>query len=142
MTCAPAYAASWAPMSRSRGAHAARSVVANSRQAERYRSGRVFLAGDAAHVFSAGGSAINVGLLDAISLGDRLARVLRGKADQTLLDGYESERIPAGRRAIQQTRIQVALDGDDESDDALRHVLSEVLKDRSAARRIARLLER
>ncbi|WP_410959515.1 FAD-dependent monooxygenase, partial [Salmonella sp. SAL4432] len=47
---------------------AARSIVANSRQAERYRSGRVVLAGDAAHVLSAGGSALNVGLLDAISL--------------------------------------------------------------------------
>jgi 2-polyprenyl-6-methoxyphenol hydroxylase-like FAD-dependent oxidoreductase len=123
-------------------AHAARSIVANSRQAERYRSGRVFLAGDAAHIFSAGGSAINVGLLDAIALGDRLARVLRGEADETVLDGYEAERIPAGRRAIEQTRIQVTLDGDDESGNALRSVLGEVLKDRSAARRIARLLER
>lgn len=124
-------------------AHAARSTIGNSRQAERYRSGRVFLAGDAAHVFSSGGSALNVGLSDAIALAERLTVALRTDtvAGSSHLDGYQAERYPAARRAIAVTRVQRALETADETGDALRDVFGELLRDRSAARRIARLLE-
>ncbi|HEY8458717.1 MAG TPA: FAD-dependent monooxygenase [Actinopolymorphaceae bacterium] len=123
--------------------YAARSVVGNSRQAERYRVGRVFLAGDAAHVFSAGGSALNVGLTDAIVLAEVLASALRDEADvdEALLDSYERRRRPAAARALAHTRVQNVLEAADEEGDALRDVFAELLKDRAASRRIATLLE-
>ncbi|GHB45227.1 FAD-dependent oxidoreductase [Streptomyces viridiviolaceus] len=73
----------------------------DERQAPRYRLGRVFLAGDAAHVHSpAGGQGMNTGLQDAANLAWRLAAAVRGWAPEGLLDGYESERHPIGRTVI------------------------------------------
>ena len=70
----------------------------NSRIASAYRSGRVFLVGDAAHVHSPmGGPGLNLGLQDAVNLGWKLAAVIAGGADPALLDTYEAERRPAGR---------------------------------------------
>jgi 2-polyprenyl-6-methoxyphenol hydroxylase-like FAD-dependent oxidoreductase len=64
------------------------------RMVNRYRVGRVFLAGDAAHVHPpAGGQGLNTGVQDAYNLGWKLAHVLRGGPD-SLLDTYESERLP------------------------------------------------
>ena len=64
------------------------------RMVNRYRVGRVFLAGDAAHVHPpAGGQGLNTGVQDAYNLGWKLAHVLRGTPD-SLLDSYESERLP------------------------------------------------
>ncbi|GAA3133622.1 FAD-dependent oxidoreductase [Streptosporangium carneum] len=66
----------------------------NVRMAERFRVGRVFLAGDAAHVHSpAGGQGLNTGVQDAYNLGWKLAAVLGG-APGRLLDTYEEERLP------------------------------------------------
>ena len=66
----------------------------NVRVAERYRAGRVFLAGDAAHVHPpTGGQGLNTSIQDAYALGWRLAAVLQGAPD-ALLDSYESERRP------------------------------------------------
>ncbi|MER5618796.1 FAD-dependent monooxygenase [Streptomyces sp. NPDC002215] len=66
-----------------------------ARTAETYRSGRVFLVGDAAHQFPpTGGLGMNSGLADADNLGWKLAAVLRGGASDSLLDGYERERRP------------------------------------------------
>jgi hypothetical protein len=63
--------------------------------AERFRAGRIFLAGDAAHVHSpAGGQGMNTGIQDAINLAWKLAAVLHGSASQGLLDTYDSERRP------------------------------------------------
>jgi hypothetical protein len=71
--------------------------VAN-RLADSYRSGRVFLAGDAAHVHSpAGGQGMSVGIQEATNLGWKLAFAARGPADETLLDSYERERRPVER---------------------------------------------
>ena len=68
------------------------------RQATRYQAGRVFLAGDAAHVHSpAGAQGMNTGIQDAWNLGWKLALVVRGVADEALLDSYEPERLPVGR---------------------------------------------
>lgn len=122
-------------------ATAVRSTVGNSRQADAYRSGRVFLAGDAAHVFNAGGSALNVGLQDALDLARRLAAVLRDGAPAEELDGYESVRRPAGERALQHTRAQAALTGRDNTSYAFRQVLGTVIADPAAARSLARLIE-
>ncbi|MCI0571106.1 MAG: FAD-dependent monooxygenase, partial [Myxococcaceae bacterium] len=68
------------------------------RQAARYRAGRVFLAGDAAHVHSpAGAQGMNMGIQDAWNLGWKLALVVRGVADEALLGSYEAERWSIGR---------------------------------------------
>jgi 2-polyprenyl-6-methoxyphenol hydroxylase-like FAD-dependent oxidoreductase len=77
-------------------------TAGNSRQADRYRAGPVLLAGDAAHVFGAGGS-LNAGLLDAVNLGWKLAAQVAGWAPEGLLDSYHAERHLAGQRAILQT---------------------------------------
>ena len=74
------------------------------RQAVRYRAGRVFLAGDAAHVHSpAGAQGMNTGIQDAWNLGWKLALVDRGVADEALLDSYQSERWPIGRFVLRIT---------------------------------------
>jgi 2-polyprenyl-6-methoxyphenol hydroxylase-like FAD-dependent oxidoreductase len=74
------------------------------RHATRYRAGRVFLAGDAAHVHSpAGAQGMNTGIQDAWNLGWKLALVDRGVADPALLDTYEAERRPVGRLVLRFT---------------------------------------
>jgi 2-polyprenyl-6-methoxyphenol hydroxylase-like FAD-dependent oxidoreductase len=67
----------------------------NVRMVDDYRVGRVFLAGDAAHVHSpAGGQGMNTGISDAVNLGWKLAAVIAGRADGSLLDTYAAERLP------------------------------------------------
>jgi 2-polyprenyl-6-methoxyphenol hydroxylase-like FAD-dependent oxidoreductase len=83
-------------------------IVGNSRLADRYRAGRILLAGDAAHVFGAGGN-LNAGLLDAVNLGWKLAAVTGGRAPDGLLDSYHAERHLAGQHALLQSRAQNAL---------------------------------
>jgi 2-polyprenyl-6-methoxyphenol hydroxylase-like FAD-dependent oxidoreductase len=74
------------------------------RHATRYRSGRVFLAGDAAHVHSpAGAQGMNTGIQDAWNLGWKLALAVRQVADQALLDSYDAERRPVGRFVVRFT---------------------------------------
>jgi len=73
----------------------------DERQAPHYRVGRVFLAGDAAHVHSpAGGQGMNTGLQDAANLGWKLAVAAQGGAADDLLDSYERERHPVGRLVL------------------------------------------
>ena len=67
--------------------------------AQRFRQGRVFLAGDAAHLFTpTGGLGYNTAVEDAVNLAWKLASVLRGQAPAALLDSYESERKPVAER--------------------------------------------
>jgi 2-polyprenyl-6-methoxyphenol hydroxylase-like FAD-dependent oxidoreductase len=67
----------------------------NVRMVDDYRVGRVFLAGDAAHVHSpAGGQGMNTGISDAVNLGWKLAAVVAGWAEESLLDSYTAERLP------------------------------------------------
>ncbi|MFK0170321.1 FAD-dependent monooxygenase [Streptomyces sp. NPDC090306] len=69
--------------------------------ADRFRVGRVFLAGDAAHVHSpAGGQGLNTSVQDAYNLGWKLGAVLRGGAPAALLDTYEEERLPNAARML------------------------------------------
>ena len=71
--------------------------------AERYRDGRVLLAGDAAHLlWPAGGFGMNTGVGDAVDLGWKLAAVLAGWGGPKLLDSYEPERRPIGMRNVQE----------------------------------------
>jgi NADPH-dependent dioxygenase len=68
------------------------------------RSHRCFVAGDAAHVHSpAGGQGMNTGLQEAFNLGWKLAAVVRGQADQRLLDTYSTERVPIGQALLAST---------------------------------------
>ncbi|MFD8011280.1 FAD-dependent monooxygenase [Streptomyces sp. NPDC058955] len=81
-----------------------------TRLADRYRAGRVFLAGEAAHThFPLGGQALSTGMDDAVNLGWKLAADLAGSAPEGLLDTYEAERLPVARRACATVRAQVAL---------------------------------
>jgi 2-polyprenyl-6-methoxyphenol hydroxylase-like FAD-dependent oxidoreductase len=74
------------------------------RQIAHYRSGRVFLAGDAAHIHSpVGAQGMNTGIQDAWNLGWKLALVMRGSANPHLLDSYEAERWPVGRFLLRYT---------------------------------------
>ncbi|WP_436762928.1 FAD-dependent monooxygenase [Streptosporangium sp. V21-05] len=73
----------------------------NLRMVDTYRVGRVFLAGDAAHVHSPfGGFGMNTGIQDAYNLGWKLALVIQGAAEDHLLDSYESERLPTARAVL------------------------------------------
>jgi 2-polyprenyl-6-methoxyphenol hydroxylase-like FAD-dependent oxidoreductase len=68
---------------------------------DRYRAGRVLLAGDAAHVHSpAGGQGMNTGIQDAYNLGWKIDAVLRGRARDDLLDTYQEERMPVARSVL------------------------------------------
>ncbi|MGW6915526.1 FAD-dependent monooxygenase [Kitasatospora sp. NPDC054939] len=82
----------------------------DERQAPNYRSGRVFLAGDAAHCHSpAGGQGMNTGLQDAANLSWKLAATLRGRAGDALLDTYQTERHPVGRAVLRSSGALVRL---------------------------------
>ena len=118
-----------------------RSTIGNSRQADAYRAGHIFLAGDAAHVFNAGGTSLNIGLQDALDLADRLVAVLAGGRPESDLDGYHTARHAAGLRALHHTRAQAAISRNDDVGHALRQTLAPALRSGRAARRLARLLE-
>jgi 2-polyprenyl-6-methoxyphenol hydroxylase-like FAD-dependent oxidoreductase len=71
------------------------------RVASQFRSGGIFLCGDAAHVHSpAGGQGMNIGIADAYDLATRLAAVLTGQASPAVLDGYEHDRRPAALEVV------------------------------------------
>jgi hypothetical protein len=74
------------------------------RVAPRFRDGRAFLLGDAAHVHSpVGGQGMNTGIGDAVNLAWKLASVLKGEAGAAILDTYETERIAFARRLVETT---------------------------------------
>ncbi|MEV4623105.1 FAD-dependent monooxygenase [Asanoa sp. NPDC049573] len=111
-----------------------------TRQAAEYRAGRVFLAGDAAHIHSpAGGQGLNLGLQDAFNLGWKLAEVVRGESGDELLDTYHAERHPVAARVLQSTQAQGVLLVPDEDVTALRAVFSELVDSRALAERVAGL---
>ncbi|MGO1052536.1 FAD-dependent monooxygenase [Crossiella sp. CA198] len=81
-----------------------------TRLADRYRHGRVLVAGDAAHIhFPAAGQGLNVGLQDAMNLGWKLAAEIKGWAPAGLLDSYHAERHPVGQRVVDNTMAQTLL---------------------------------
>ncbi len=85
----------------------------NVRMADRFRAGRVLLAGDAAHVHAiAGGLGMNTGIQDAFNLSWKLGLVLAGHAGAELLDSYEEERLPVAARTLDLTseRLRATLE--------------------------------
>lgn len=104
--------------------------------ADTYRQGRVFLAGDAAHLNPPwGGWGANTGIGDAVDLGWKLAAVLQGWGGPGLLENYETERRPVAARVIRDARANMqvlsrelnadGLDSDDAEGEALRHQLAD-----------------
>jgi 3-(3-hydroxy-phenyl)propionate hydroxylase len=111
------------------------------RQAASYREGRVLLAGDAAHVHGPqGGQGLNVGVQDAVNLGWKLARVVKGISPDSLLDSYHAERHPVAARVLQNTMAQVALARTDERSQALRRTVLELLGLAEPRQRIAAMI--
>jgi 3-(3-hydroxy-phenyl)propionate hydroxylase len=99
-----------------------------TRQAATYRSGRVLLAGDAAHIhYPAGGQGLQMGVYDAVNLGWKLAQVVKGVSPDSLLDSYEAERHPPTARALRDTMAAAALNRPDERTAALREVVAELV---------------
>jgi 2-polyprenyl-6-methoxyphenol hydroxylase-like FAD-dependent oxidoreductase len=112
-----------------------------TRQAATYRSERVLLAGDAAHVHPPqGGQGLNLGVQDAVNLGWKLAQVARGISPDSLLDTYHDERHPVGARVLRNTMAQVALSGTDDRTEAMRDMLTELLALDEARRQVAGMI--
>ena len=103
-------------------------------QATTYRKGRVFLAGDAAHIHSPlGGQGLNLGLGDAMNLGWKLAAAVRGHARADLLETYSSERHPVGAQILDWSRAQVAIMRSTPSGRALRAIIRDLIETRDGA---------
>jgi 2-polyprenyl-6-methoxyphenol hydroxylase-like FAD-dependent oxidoreductase len=99
-----------------------------TRLAERYRAGRVMLAGDAAHVHPPlGGQGLNLGIQDAFNLGWKLAAALRGWAPEGLLDSYHIERHPVAADVLNNTRAQMQLMSLEPGPQAVRRLLAELM---------------
>ncbi len=78
----------------------------HQRSVSKYRVGRVFLCGDAAHIHSPiGGQGMNTGMQDAFNLAWKLALILRGNGDEKLLDSYNEERHPVGQELLKGTDL-------------------------------------
>jgi 2-polyprenyl-6-methoxyphenol hydroxylase-like FAD-dependent oxidoreductase len=103
-------------------------------QATDYRSGRVLLAGDAAHIHSPlGGQGLNLGLGDAMNLGWKLAATIRGDAPAGLLDSYSAERHPVGAQILDWSRAQVGLMRPSRSSRALEAIVRDLIDTRDGA---------
>jgi 3-(3-hydroxy-phenyl)propionate hydroxylase len=112
-----------------------------TRQAASYRKGRVLLAGDAAHVHPPdGGQGIQTGVQDAVNLGWKLARVIKGISPESLLDTYHTERHPVAARVLRNTMASVALRREDERTKALRDTMSELLAMEEPRKRFAAMM--
>lgn len=99
-----------------------------TRQAERYRVGRVLLAGDAAHIHPpTGGQGINLGIQDAFNLGWKLAAEVNGWAPDGLLDSYHTERHPVAAEVLDRTRAQMQLMSTEPGAQAVRRLVSDLM---------------
>ncbi|MBB5083969.1 2-polyprenyl-6-methoxyphenol hydroxylase-like FAD-dependent oxidoreductase [Nonomuraea endophytica] len=99
-----------------------------TRLAERYRVGRVLLAGDAAHIHPPiGGQGLNLGVQDAFNLGWKLAAQILGWAPEPLLDTYQAERHPVAEDVLDNTRAQKELLSAEPGPRAVRRLLTELM---------------
>ncbi|MEV4619508.1 rifampin monooxygenase [Asanoa sp. NPDC049573] len=99
-----------------------------TRLADRYRVGRVLLAGDAAHIHPPiGGQGLNLGVQDAFNLGWKLAAQVRGWAPDALLDSYEAERRPVAEDVLDNTRAQTELLSTEPGPRAVRRLLTALM---------------
>ncbi|MFF5898705.1 rifampin monooxygenase [Streptomyces argenteolus] len=100
-----------------------------TRLAERYRAGRVLLAGDAAHIHPpTGGQGLNLGVQDAFNLGWKLAAEVNGWAPEGLLDSYHTERHPVAAAVLDNTRAQMELMADAPGPRAVRRLMAELME--------------
>ncbi|HEY6746364.1 MAG TPA: rifampin monooxygenase [Mycobacteriales bacterium] len=98
-----------------------------TRLADRYRDGRVLLAGDAAHIHPpTGGQGLSLGIQDAVNLGWKLAAALAGTVD--LLDSYEAERRPVAADVLDLTRAQAELLSTEPGPQAVRRLLARLVE--------------
>jgi 2-polyprenyl-6-methoxyphenol hydroxylase-like FAD-dependent oxidoreductase len=99
-----------------------------TRLADRYRTGRVLLAGDAAHIHPpTGGQGLNLGIQDAFNLGWKLAAEVGGWAPEGLLDSYHTERHPVAADVLDNTRAQIELLSPEPGPRAVRRLVSELM---------------
>lgn len=99
-----------------------------TRQAAKYRVGRVLLAGDAAHIHPPdGGQGLDTGIQDAVNLGWKLAQVIKKTSPESLLDTYHNERHPVGARVLRHAMASIPLRSDDARARALREIISEIV---------------
>lgn len=99
-----------------------------TRLADRYRVGRVFLAGDAAHIHPpTGGQGLNLGIQDAFNLGWKMAAEVNGWAPKVLLDSYHTERRPVAADVLDNTRAQMELMSVEPGAQAVRRLLGELM---------------
>ncbi|MEV3861666.1 FAD-dependent monooxygenase [Streptomyces sp. NPDC050095] len=106
-----------------------RRYTGTTQLADRYREGRVFLAGEAAHHYVPTAShGLNTGINDAVNLAWKLAAAIKGWAPEGLLDSYHTERHLAGFRACQAAQAQMSLIHPLDKVEALREVFEEVVK--------------
>jgi 2-polyprenyl-6-methoxyphenol hydroxylase-like FAD-dependent oxidoreductase len=100
-----------------------------TRQADRYRVGRVLLAGDAAHIHPpVGGQGLNLGIQDAFNLGWKLAAEVNGWAPDGLLDTYGSERHPVAAAVLDSVRAQTELMSPEPGPQAVRRLLTRLME--------------
>ncbi|GAA2427664.1 FAD-dependent monooxygenase [Streptomyces macrosporus] len=112
-----------------------------TRQVTEYRRGRVFLAGDAAHIhLPAGGQGMNTSIQDSVNLGWKLGAVVRGTAPESLLDTYHGERHPVGQRLLMNTRAQGLLFLSGEEMQPLRDVIAELIRYEEVGRHLAAMV--
>ncbi|MBO3086606.1 rifampin monooxygenase [Cellulomonas fengjieae] len=123
------------------GVHSPRSLsrfTDATRLAERYRVGRVLLAGDAAHVHPPlGGQGLNLGIQDAFNLGWKLAAEVEGWAPDALLDTYAAERRPVAGEVLSLTRAQSELLSPEPGPQAPRRLLTELMDFEDVSRFLA-----
>jgi rifampicin monooxygenase len=99
-----------------------------TRLADRYRDGRVLLAGDAAHIHPpTGGQGLNLGIQDSFNLGWKLAAEIAGWAPEGLLDSYQTERRPVAADVLDNTRAQMELLSTEPGPQAVRRLVSKLM---------------
>ncbi|HET8878774.1 MAG TPA: FAD-dependent monooxygenase [Arthrobacter sp.] len=109
-----------------------------TRLAGKYRDGRVFLAGDAAHVHPPlGGQGLNLGIQDAFNLGWKLAAAVNGWAPEGLLASYQTERRPVAEDVLTLTRAQSELISPEAGPRAVRRLLTELMQFEDVRRLLA-----
>ncbi|UWE10052.1 FAD-dependent monooxygenase [Actinacidiphila bryophytorum] len=112
-----------------------------TRQVTEYRRGRVFLAGDSAHIhLPAGGQGMNTSIQDSVNLGWKLGAVLQGRAPAPLLDTYHGERHPVGARLLMNTQAQGLLFLSGAEVQPLRDVLTELIGYEDVSRHLAAMV--